>query len=534
MKQSKLKWVRVIVSLLFLIFTGFIFLDFSELFSSELISGITWLQFAPSVLNFITLLSYTALGFLIVLILTFLFGRIYCSSICPLGTLQDVITHIFRKKKIRKTYRYHRPSNILRYSLLALTVLLFTFGSVVLINLLDPFSNFGKIVSNLFRPVYMAGNNALSWLFIQFNDYSIAPVEIKGFHVFSMAYSVLFFGVVSWMATKRGRLFCNTVCPVGSLLGLCSKNSLVKIQLDQEKCNSCGICAMACKAECIDAKNRTVDMSRCVACFNCLSACKSNGVLYSAKGQKESGQLTENVSHNRRFILSGLAGSMLVFPGLSALAQQRRGRGRGQGKGRGFGRGRHKEPTPVVRNYPVSPPGSLSLEHFNDTCTACHLCVSACPTHVLVPAFTEYGLKGIMQPRMDYAVSFCNFDCHHCSQVCPTGAIKPISLDAKQEVQIGKVHFIQHNCIVITEKTECGACSEHCPTKAVDMKIHRNGLYLPFLTPELCVGCGACEYACPTDPLAIYVDGNPVHEKAEKPKVEKIDKEIDHEADFPF
>ena len=189
---------------------------------------------------------------------------------------------------------------------------------------------------------------------------------------------------------------------------------------------------------------------------------------------------------------------------------------------------------PEQKKHPVTPPGSVSFEHFTKLCTACHLCVSACPTQVLQASFLEYGLGGIMQPRMDYHKEYCNFECTACGEVCPTGAILPLNVEKKKITQIGKVIFIKENCIVETDGTDCGACSEHCPTKAVTMKPHK-GLFLPEVNTEICIGCGACEFACPVEPYkAIYVEGNPVHKTAQKPVSKKIDANFDDEEDFPF
>jgi formate hydrogenlyase subunit 6/NADH:ubiquinone oxidoreductase subunit I len=118
---------------------------------------------------------------------------------------------------------------------------------------------------------------------------------------------------------------------------------------------------------------------------------------------------------------------------------------------------------------PVSPPGSGSIAHFTATCTACHLCVSACPSRVLVPSFLEFGLAGVMQPRMNFHTGHCNYDCTICLDVCPTGAILPLKVEEKKLKQLGVAKFIKENCVVFTDNTACGACSEHCLTKAVDM-----------------------------------------------------------------
>jgi ferredoxin len=154
----------------------------------------------------------------------------------------------------------------------------------------------------------------------------------------------------------------------------------------------------------------------------------------------------------------------------------------------------------------------------------------------LQPSFLEYGLLGIMQPRMDYLSSFCNYDCKICTEVCPSGAIISNDLESKKSIQMGKAIFIKDNCVVYTQKTDCGACAEHCPTKAVKMELDLEvNKKAPKVTDEICVGCGACEFACPTIPYkAIYVDGNAIHQKAQKPKEEKIDEEIDYKEEFPF
>ena len=189
----------------------------------------------------------------------------------------------------------------------------------------------------------------------------------------------------------------------------------------------------------------------------------------------------------------------------------------------------------VKKNSVSTPPGSKSVEHFNEKCTACHLCITACPTKVLQPSIIEFGVFNIFQPFMDYKTNYCNYDCIVCSEVCPTSAISSIKKEEKQKVQIGRAIFVKENCIVETEKTACGACSEHCPTKAVMMVDFKGNLKIPEVDNKYCVGCGACEHACPTKPYkAIYVDGNLVHQIAEIRPTEKIDEEIDLKEEFPF
>ena len=185
------------------------------------------------------------------------------------------------------------------------------------------------------------------------------------------------------------------------------------------------------------------------------------------------------------------------------------------------------------KTFPVCPPGAGAIGDFSKKCTACSLCITACPNNVLQPAVREYGISGLMQPVMNYHRSFCTYNCTVCTEVCPTYALKPLLLEAKKLTQIGKAIFIKDNCIVKTEKTACGACSEACPTKAVYMIPYEGNLVIPETNQDICIGCGHCEFACPTVPYkAIFVDGNPVHLAAKKPENEKS--EIETPVEFPF
>ncbi|MCL1911537.1 MAG: 4Fe-4S dicluster domain-containing protein [Leptospirales bacterium] len=138
-----------------------------------------------------------------------------------------------------------------------------------------------------------------------------------------------------------------------------------------------------------------------------------------------------------------------------------------------------------------------------------------------------------MQPFLDFNTGYCNYDCVICGEVCPTGAVKKLDKTEKHLIQLGKSYFIKENCITYTNGTACGACSEHCPTKAADMIPYKGNLVIPEINQSICIGCGACEYVCPVRPMrAIYVEGNRVHEKAELPK--KDENVIIKKDDFPF
>lgn len=508
------------VSLLFFLLFSFLFVDFTSAFSPKIINGILFFQFVPSFLKFINTLAVISIGFIVVFVLTLLFGRVYCSFLCPLGTLQDVLWNLASRFKKRKRFKFQPHRNLIRYSILGITIIILLFGSVLFLNLLDPYSLFGKISSNLFRPLWYFINNTGAWVLGKFENYSLYRVEMKSYSWASFGYSLGVFGLILWLVYKHGRLYCNTVCPVGAFLGLAAKFSLFRIRLDETVCNSCGICGSNCKAECIDTKNKKVDFSRCVGCLNCLTACPSSGVKFSVSRSKPVVEKTNSMDENPR--RNFLKNATLVAGGVMTVA------------GDAFAEGLSDGKIPVKKEYTIIPPGALSIDHFTNSCTACHLCVSACPTHVIQPSLFQYGLKGMLQPYLDYHTHFCNFECTICSDVCPTGAILPIGLEEKKLTQLGISKFIKENCVVYTDEKDCGACSEHCPTKAVNMVFYKNDLKIPEVTKEICIGCGACEYACPTTPKSIYVDGNPIHKLAEKPKIEKIETEVNPEDDFPF
>ena len=527
MKLYHLRKIRIIVSLLFFIALLFLFLGIGIKPLHALGEGLLRLQFFPSVLRFMALFfSVTALGFVLILVLTWLFGRVYCSSICPLGTFQDIVIAIARLFKSKKGRRFHYTSNrkrILRYGILAATIIFWIFGSMLFINLLDPFSNFGKLSTSLFQPAYIWLNNTLAFTLESMDVHVLTPQTMHTLPGDVLLVSGIIFLTITTMAAWRGRLFCNTLCPVGSILGLVSSRSLYRIRFRDEACTFCKRCERVCKAECLDSKTKEVDQSRCISCFNCFTACPNQGLYYAnayAASEKQNNTPKAENANKRRHFLLGFAGGILSLPILKKTIKA-------QGR---------SEPgmIPIDTQRPVSPPGSISHNHFTAHCIACYRCVGACPTKVIVPAFFDFGLEGFMQPKLDFHKNYCNYDCNDCTKVCPTGAITSQSIEDKKLIKMGEVHFQVESCIVTVDRTDCGACSEHCPTKAVQMVPYDDGLFIPEITPELCVGCGACEYACPTTPYkAIYVDGLPVHTKA-TPIEETNGPREDDSDDFPF
>lgn len=519
MKQgSFLKWSRVILAILFFLPITFFFVDFSDVLPDSL-SRLLNLQIVPAILGgFIGIL-------LLQFIVAFLFGRIYCSVICPAGILQDVINRLYcigkKKKKGARRFVFRKPMNILRYGLLGATTALAIFGFTGLVMLFDPYSNFGRIATNLFRPVVMWGNNLIADLLMQFDNYALYHVTVSTVTTAALIAALVALTLFIVMVALRGRLFCNSLCPVGSLLGLVSRYSLFRISFDKAGCIQCGKCEYSCKAEAIDAKNMTVDASRCVDCFNCVSTCSKNALVYKFNPGFKSAksEITPDLSVNtselnkqngRRNFLATTVAVAGSAPIVSAIADTI-----------------SDEKDNTTKKWPpITPPGSLNLERFKDKCTACHLCVVQCPSHVLRPTGLEYGFDFLLRPRLAYIDSYCNYECTVCADVCPTDAIKPLTKEEKITTQVGIAKFMIDRCIVHTEKTDCGACSEHCPTQAVHMIPYEGTLTIPNVTEDLCIGCGGCESICPVRPgRAIIIKANTIHAFVKPPEEEEV-KEI--------
>jgi ferredoxin len=513
--QKYMKKGRVVVALLFFIAFLLAFADIKGNLPTHFYKLFLYFQFTPSVLESLTHFSAFSAGFIVVIVLTILGGRIYCSTICPLGILQDIVLNVKRKIQPKQRLRFKKALNILRYSILGITLISILISGLFLINLLDPYAIFGRIGTHIFQPVFLSMNNLLLKIF---PSAGLNAMEGRPFQLLAFMVGAGMLAIVVVFSILRGRLYCNSICPVGSFLGLVAKVSLNKIKIESSACSSCGKCQTVCKANCINIKTREVDESRCIACYNCIQVCADSAIAY--KRNKINRSAAEPVSDGRRrfFIVSTMA--YLASKAIPALASE-------------IEKGDNAHDTYYDRGT-VSPPGSGSIEHLKDRCIACNMCISVCPTKVLQPSALEYGFTGMLLPKMDYGVYFCNYDCTKCGEICPTGAILQLPLEEKKITQIGKVQFLKEFCVVETRGKSCGSCSEHCPTQAVKMIPYKEGLTIPQTDTSICIGCGACEYACPVENPhpAIFVVSNLIHQMAKMPVSKKL--EYKETEEFPF
>lgn len=494
-----LRKIRIILALVMFLGITLLFVDFTGTMH-RLTGWMPKIQFVEAVLA-VNVAVIVALA-----VITFVFGRIYCSVICPLGVMQDVFGWIGKKKK-KNRYNYSPEKKWLRYSVLALFLIAFLFGVGTLVQLLAPYSSFGRIATNLLQPVWMGGNNLLAMISEHYDDYTFWSADVWMRSWPSLVISVVTFVVVGLLAWRNGRTYCNTVCPVGTVLSLVSRFSIFKIRFDSEKCRSCSLCTKNCKAACIDFKTHTVDASRCVTCGNCIDACKFGALTYSAlrptalKNANHKAQDAEVLSSRRNFLLATAAIAT------AAMAQEK--------KKTDGGLAELADKVAPHRQTPLTPPGSLSANNLAKRCTGCQLCISECPNGVLRPSV---DLMHLMQPTMSYERGYCRPECNRCSTVCPSGAILPISKERKVSTQIGHAVWIKKNCLPVTDGVACGNCARHCPVGAIEMMPldmdDDESPFVPMVNETRCIGCGACENLCPVRPFsAIYVEGHEVHKE---------------------
>ena len=494
-----LRRIRVTLASVFFILITLLFLDFTGVLHHYL-GWMAKIQFLPAVLA----LNFAVIAILAVL--TVLFGRIYCSVICPLGVLQDVFGWMGKKAK-KNRYTYSKANHWLRYTVLAVFAAALIFGIASLVALLAPYSAYGRIANNLFSPIYLWGNNVLAWFAERYDSYTFYHKDVLIKSAATFAVAAVTFVVLLVLAWRNGRTYCNNICPVGTVLGALSRISVFKVAIDKNKCVNCNLCVKNCKASCIDIKNHRIDYSRCVVCGNCISKCKKDAISYTVKRTPEaspekSGQnISEGGLQRRRFIATA---SVVAAGAAVAKAQDKLTDGGLE---------------PIVpkqvlkRQTEIVPPGAMGLANLTSRCTGCQLCVSECPNNVLRPSS---DLMTLMQPRSSYERGFCRPECTRCSEVCPTGAIKKITQAEKSSIQIGHAVWDAGLCLPMADGVHCGNCSRHCPTGAITMvdvdPDEENGPQFPVVDENICIGCGACEYVCPARPIsAIYVEGHQQH-----------------------
>lgn len=519
-----LRKLRITLAVVFLLCLSWLFLDFTGL-AHQWLGWMAKLQFLPAVLA----VNVGVVVFIVAL--TLFMGRIYCSVICPLGVMQDVFSWIsakaHRKQKAgRFSYSQPRKRKVLRIAVLVIFILALVLGGGTVVQLLAPYSSFGRIMTMLFRPLYEMGNNVLASYAERAESYSFYTLDVwmrslPVLIIASVTFVALF--VMAWIG---GRTYCNNLCPVGTVLGYLSMKSFYKVQIDASKCNSCSLCSRNCKASAIDFKNHKVDYTRCVDCFDCLDKCHKGAISFGLVRKAADTAASEPSSDasqgpSRRTFITATA---TVAATAALHAQQKTvaaAAAAADVDSKTTDGGLHEIIDKIApeRQTQIVPPGSLSIRNLQQHCTGCQLCVSECPNGVLRPSS---DLLNLMQPTMSYERGYCRPECTRCSDVCPAGAIIRFEGDqeerraVKASTKIGRAVWVKDLCVPLVNGSSCGNCARHCPSGAITMvpsnPDDKRSVKIPVIDEERCIGCGACENLCPSRPFsAIYVEGIEVH-----------------------
>ena len=496
-----LKKLRVALAWFFWIGITLLFLDFTGALHGYL-GWMAKVQFLPAVLAL-------NVGIMVALVLlTLVFGRVYCSVICPLGVFQDGVSWLGTRKE-KAPYRYKKENKWLRYGVWALFVVALVAGVQALVALLAPYSAYGRMVQNLLQPVYLWGNNLLATLAERAGSYTFYEKEVWMRSLPTFIIAVVTLVIVVALSFKGGRTYCNSICPVGTTLSFFSRFAMFRPMIDADKCKHCKACELHCKASCIEITKDSacIDHSRCVDCFNCIDKCKFGALKYRfawGSGVKtETGAKSGPSAPGRRAMMA----SAVAVAGAAALrGVETRAQEAAKKVDGGFAEVLPKRAP--EREVPLTPPGSQSVKDFYSRCTGCQLCVAECPNNVLRPST---DLEHLMQPEMSFEKGFCRPECTRCSELCPAGAIRKITREEKTQYHVGTARVNVDLCLEATGSSQCGKCAQSCPTGAITL-IKQGETRRPAVAEEVCIGCGACEYLCPVRPVsAITVNGRSLH-----------------------
>ena len=502
-----LKKLRVALAVVFWVGITLLLLDFTGVLHHYL-GWMAKIQFLPAVLAL-------NVGVIVGLVLlTLVFGRVYCSIICPLGVFQDAVSHLGTRGK-KQPYHHKKELPWLRYGVWVLFVICLVAGIQVVVAFLAPYSAYGRMVQELLQPIYLWGNNLLALIAERVGSYAFYEKEVWLRSASTLVIAVVTLVVIIALAFRGGRTYCNDICPVGTTLSFFSRFAMFRPVIDTEKCKHCKACEHHCKASCIaiGKESAQIDYSRCVDCFDCMGACKFDALKYKFAWKKDSSPSAQNdkgvdqndkkADNGRRAFMTGTAVALgaAALKGVEARAQEIAKKTDG-----GFA---HVLPKQAPeREVPITPPGSRSVKDFYRHCTGCQLCVAECPNNVLRPST---DLEHLMQPEMSYEKGFCRPECTRCSELCPAGAIEKITREEKTQYHIGTAQVNPELCLTATGKSACGKCSQACPSGAIKLVAYGENR-IPAIAEEVCTGCGACEYLCPVRPIsAITVNGKYQH-----------------------
>lgn len=432
----------------------------------------------------------------VTIVVTFILGRVVCGWICPLGSIHQFFSFLSKKAQLLKPKHIQDNRLAWKYYLLVF-ILVSSLFTLDLVGLLDPLSFLYRSFATAVFPALNHGFGAfIGFLYIvnlsslgdplaQFSENLIInSIFRQGFFIGFIFISIVLLNI------SRERFWCRYLCPLGAFLALISRWNVLKLKIDPEKCIKCDLCNLHCQTQASPFPEEDWKSSECDYCFTCGAICPTSAIEFPAETTPEK---IEKVNLSRRkLILTSLLG-VLAVPFFRISPSSNRA-------------------SPKL----IRPPGALPEEKFLQKCVKCGECMKACPTNALQPALSEAGPEGIWTPVLVPKIGYCEYYCSLCSQVCPTGAIKELTVEEKTKVKIGLAWVDKNRCIPYDLGTPCIVCEEHCPTSPKAIKLVKTEVRLPdgtiktpvapVINTDLCIGCGICETKCPVvDAPAIYV-----------------------------
>jgi MauM/NapG family ferredoxin protein len=435
-----------------------------------------------------------ALGLLLV---TLFLGRIFCGFICPLGTIHHMVSWTKPSLKGNRMIKANQrtPGHRIKYFLLLMLLV----GAVMGLNLaglIDPISLLFRSLSLAILPAIGTGLKELFDVMaatdikvLNYMSYAgealVSPVFGYGYPAYKTAWFIgLIFLIILFLNRIRPRFWCRILCPLGALLGIFSRFTILRLEKDQATCTDCKRCSRTCQGAASPMPGQTWENAECLLCFNCFDACPEGALSFRFRWSPKSSTWPDM---GRRAVLAGLVGG-ISLPLLSNLDA-----------------GAHHVSDPRL----IRPPGALPEKDFLQLCQRCGLCMKACPTNVINPTLAEAGMAGFWTPHLIMTQGYCEYTCTLCSSVCPTGAIREISAKEKIErpIIIGVAYVDRGRCLPWSGNGPCIVCQELCPTSPKAIYLRKEVVVdlrhapvlgdVPYVDLKTCVGCGICENKCP-------------------------------------
>ncbi len=430
------------------------------------------------------------------MVITFIFGRVVCGWVCPLGSVHQFFSFVFKKAKLLKP-KINTDSRLAWKYYLLIFILVGTLFSLDLVGIFDPLSLLYRSFSVAVLPALSHSFEAALSLLYQvnlsfladglaqfFENLTLNATFLQGFFI-----GLIFIGILL-LNLSRERFWCRYLCPLGAFLALISRWNILKLKIDPQRCIECNLCNIHCETQASPFPEEKWRSPECDYCFTCSSICPTSAIGFPLQYGPEK---IESVNLDRRKLIFSSILAVVAVPFFRLSPSWKRS-------------------SPKL----IRPPGALPEKKFLQKCVKCGECMKACPTNALQPATTEAGPEGIWTPVLVPKIGYCEYYCSLCSQVCPTGAIRALTVPEKLKVKIGLAWVNKNRCIPYFLGTPCIVCEEHCPTSPKAIKLVKTEVRrpdgtiktpaAPVINTDLCIGCGICENKCPVvDKPAIFI-----------------------------